>query len=57
MSPPAPGLVMREEINGSQSQEQPQAEDQANQEVAKEVPMNRHLIIIRWPKVKKTKKK
>jgi hypothetical protein len=46
---------MREEINGPQSQEQPQAEDQANQEAAKEVPMNRHIIIIRKPKVKKKK--
>src|SRR5580658_7272149 len=32
MSPPAPGLVMREEINGSQSQEQPQAEDEEDEE-------------------------
>ena len=66
MSPPAAGLAMEGGINGPQSQEQSQAEDQADQEVAadqqeaqqeqpEEIPMNRHIIIIRKPKVKKKK--
>jgi hypothetical protein len=43
-------------INGPQSQEQSQAEDQADQEVAadqQEVPMNRHSALSRMPKVKR----